>query len=193
MDEAEVTPVSAPQEQFGIVGEWMWASDLYDATEKQTQVIFDRFEEMGVTDIYLLVKGTNGTVYFNNTETALAKAYPDRDILAEAIELAHARGIRLHAWITSANDKAYKTAYPDEGLYHFVRGRDNDIVNIASENFIQYMEALMTELAENYEIDDASIRLYPATIIICNGWGPEDIAELEERGAGCRPPQGIDQ
>ena len=181
-DEAEVTPVSAPQEQFDIVGEWLWSSDLRSASEEQNQLMFDRFEEMGVTDIYLLVKGTNGTVAFNKTETALQKDDPDRDILEEAIELAHARGIRLHAWITSANDKAYKTAYPDEGLYHFVRGRDNDIVNIASENFIQYMEALMTELAENYEIDGLHFD-YIRYNHICNGWGPEDIAELEERGA----------
>ena len=111
MTEAEVTPVSAPQEQFDIVGEWLWSSDLRSASEEQNQLMFDRFEEMGVTDIYLLVKGTNGTVAFNKTETALQKDDPDRDILEEAIELAHARGIRLHAWITSANDKAYKTAY----------------------------------------------------------------------------------
>lgn len=180
-DDAQATPKSAPQREFEIVGEWLWSSTLHDATPVQCEEIFDRYEEMGVTDIYLLVKGTAGSVYFNDTTVALKKAYADRDILKEAVELAHARGIRLHAWITSANDTAYKTAHPDEGLYQFVRGRDNNIINMTSENFVSYMEDLVGEMVENYNVDGLHFD-YIRYNHIANGWGPEDIAEMEKRG-----------
>ena len=49
--------------------------------------------------------------------------------------------------------KLYKEKNPDEGLYHFVRGRDNDVVNITSSQYTEYMKAIIRELVANYDID----------------------------------------
>ena len=170
------------QTEFPIVGAWMWPGSVYDITEDEAQELFQSYKELGITDLYFLVKGTNGTVYFNKTNTAIEKAHSDRDVLDEAINLAHANGIRLHAWFTSANDKLYKEKNPDEGLYHFVRGRDNDVVNITSSQYTEYMKAIIRELVANYDIDGIHFD-YIRYNHVCNGWGPEDIEELERRGA----------
>lgn len=170
------------QTEFPIVGAWMWPGSVYDIAEDEAQELFQSYKELGITDLYFLVKGTNGTVYFNKTNTAIEKAHSDRDVLDEAINLAHANGIRLHAWFTSANDKLYKEKNPDEGLYHFVCGRDNDVVNITSSQYTEYMKAIIRELVANYDIDGIHFD-YIRYNHVCNGWGPEDIEELERRGA----------
>lgn len=178
---AACAPASAEQD-FAIVGEWMWSSTIYDAGEGGAEKLFSRAAEMGVTDVYLLIKGTLGTVSFNKTDNALVKAHEDRDLLQEAIDAAHARGIRLHAWFTSSNDSAYKAAYPDSGLWHYVRGRDNDIVHLADEGFIAYMESVITDLCSNYDIDGLHLD-YIRYNHLCNGWSADDLAKLAERGA----------
>ncbi len=178
---ATLTPAVALDE-FGIVGEWMWSSTLYDAGADGAQKLFSRAADMGVTDVYLLVKGTLGTVSFNNTDSALAKSYEDRDVLQEAIDAAHANGIRLHAWITSSNDSAYKAAHPESGLFHFVRGRDNDIVDMTNQGFIAYMKDVLTDLCTNYDIDGLHLD-YIRYNHLCNGWSEVDLAALTAMGA----------
>ena len=168
--------------QFSIVGEWLWASTIYDAGTNGAEKILSRCKDMGITDVYLLVKGTAGTVYFNNTNVALKKAYPDRDILQDVITAAHAKGIRVHAWLTSFNDAAYKAAYPDSGLYHYVRGRDNDVIHPLDAGFNTYMENLITELATNYDIDGLHLD-YIRYNHVCNGWSAEDFAAVVTLGS----------
>ena len=54
-----------------IVAEWMWASTVYDAGVGGADVIMARAARAGVTDIYFMVKGTGGRLFYLNT------AYPD--------------------------------------------------------------------------------------------------------------------
>lgn len=186
MKKQKLSAFSAFQKPFPIVGEWLYASDISRVTKELAALRFDRFREMGVTDLYLLVKGTKGMVCFQKTRVALKKDHSDgqRDILEEAIRLAHERGIRLHAWITSANDATYKAAHPEEGLWSFseAKGNYSDIINCTGENYIHYMEELLTELAVNYDIDGLHLD-YIRYNHLTNGWGKSDYAELARRGA----------
>ncbi len=174
--------VLAQQAQFPMVGEWLWASTIYDLGADGANTIFTRCAEMGVTDVYLLVKGTAGTVYYNNTEIALQKAYEDRDILQEAIDAAHANGIRLHAWFTAASDAAYKAHDETAGLWHYVRERDNAFIDTTNVGFLQYMEDLVTEIAANYAIDGIHLD-YIRYNHLANGWSQADFDALESMGA----------
>ena len=176
-------PASAEKTQdFAIVGEWMWASSIYDAGAQGAETLFNRAAQMGVTDVYLLVKGTLGTVSFNKTETALKKAHEDRDLLQEAIDAAHAHGIRLHAWLTSSNDAAYKEQFPEAGLWHYTRGRDNNVIDMTDAGFVAYMEKVVGEMCANYDIDGMHLD-YIRYNHLCNGWSEEDLAALAARGA----------
>lgn len=171
-----VLPVSASAagKDFDIVGEWMWSDTVYKAGAGGVNEIFSRCAEMGVTDVYLLVKGTKGTVSFNNTQVALEKSYADRDVLQESIDAAHDNGIRLHAWFMSIQDNAYKAAHPDAGLAHYKRGKDNANINPTDAGYNAYMDALVAEVAKNYDVDGIhfdNARYNHA----CNGWSTDDV------------------
>ena len=190
-DEISVVP-KEQKNKPGIVGEWLWSSTVYNLGADGAEKIVNTYADVGITDIYLLVKGTNGTVYYAKEDadnpSGAPKAYTDRDVLEEVVAAAHAKGIRVHAWITSANDRAYKTAHKDEGRYQFIRGRDDDPVanyNISflSENFIDYSRRVAAEIARNYDVDGLHfdcIRYNHAG----NGWGPEDRAMLTKPAGG---------
>ena len=79
----------------GVVGEWIWGSTI---VEDGAEEVIGCCAEAGVTDVYLLVKGTGGKLAYRQTQfTNLTDT--DRDVLQETIDAAHARGIRVHAWI----------------------------------------------------------------------------------------------
>ncbi len=162
-----------------IIGEWLWCSDVYACGADR---IFDNYQHAGVTDVYLLTKGTAGKVAFNAPSVALGRFYEDRDILQESIDAAHARGIRLHAWLTSSHDALYKQHHPEAGLYHIKEGRVRDIIRICDEPFTQYMEQLITQMTRAYDIDGLHLD-YIRYNHMTNGWGPEDIAQYEAAGA----------
>ena len=169
-----------------IVGEWLWASTVYNLGADGAEKIADNCAEMGITDLYLLVKGTNGTVYYAKEDavnpSGAPRAYTDRDILQEVIDAAHGKNIRVHAWITSANDKEYKLAHPEEGRWQFIRGRDNNYISFLSENFIDYSKRVAAEIAANYDVDGLHFD-YIRYNHAANGWGPED-REMLTREAG---------
>jgi len=191
VDEIEVIPKEHTNESE-TVGEWLWASTVYSLGTDGAEKIVNAYADVGITDIYLLVKGTNGTVYYTredaNDPSGAPKAYTDRDVLEEVITAAHAKAIKVHAWITSANDKAYKIAHKEEGRYQFVRGREDSSVanyNISflSGNFIDYSKKVAAEIVNNYDVDGLHfdyIRYNHAG----NGWGPEDRAMLTKPAGG---------
>lgn len=174
--------VNAPQHEDEIIGEWIWGDTLADAGVDGTKTIINRCAEMGITDIYLLVKGTSGTIGWLKTSYTDNLSRTDRDILQEVIDLAHPHGIRVHAWVCNMEDKAYKAAHPESGMWHYVRGRDNNRINPYDEGYQAYMCSLVTELIQNYDVDGIHFD-YIRYNHACNGWSDEDIANLEEMGA----------
>lgn len=181
--EIKVVPVSEDRGELKVVGEWLWASEVHGRGPNGAEIMMERAAEMGVNDIYLLVKGTGGTVSFLKSETALAKAYNDRDILQEVIDAAHKRGIKVHAWYTSAFDTTYAAKYPDEVMYHYRNGRNQEtkVIHLRSENYIKYMKDIITEMVTNYDVDGIHFD-YIRYNHIANGWGPEDSEQMAEYG-----------
>ena len=165
-----------------IVGEWIWSSTVADAGAGGAEELMSRCSELGVTDVYLLVKGTAGTISWLETAYTDNLARTDRDVLQEVIDAAHPRGIRVHAWLCSLEDAAYKDAHPESGVWHYVRERDNNIINPYDEGYRAYMCDLVTELVANYDIDGLHFD-YIRYNHAANGWGETDIAALEAMGA----------
>ncbi len=173
---------SAASSSSGIVGEWIQGTTVYDAGVDGAATIIGRCAEMGITDVYLLVKGTAGTLGYLNTQYTENLSRTDRDILQEVIDAAKPYGIRVHAWICCMEDAAYKTANPESGMYHYVRGQDNNRINPYDEGYQEYMCNIVTELLTNYDIDGIHLD-YIRYNHLCNGWSDTDRANLEALGA----------
>ena len=140
-----VRAAEAPSDS--IVGEWMWGSTIADLGTDGAEKIMARCAEMGVTDVYLLVKGTAGKLGYLNTQYKDALSRTNRDVLQEAIDAAHPRGIRIHAWICSMEDENYKAKHPEAGMWHYIRARDNNRINLYDEGYVKYMSTIAAELA----------------------------------------------
>ena len=178
-----VTPAGAsdtPDDNM-IIGEWMWGSTIASMGDDGAEKIMTRCAEMGITDVYLLVKGTGGTLGYLNTQYKHALTRTNRDVLQEAIDAAHPRGIRIHAWICNVEDSYYKSQHNNAGLFHYIRGYDNDYISLNDEGYREYMMNIVTELAA-YDIDGLHLD-YIRYNHLANGWSQEDLIALEQMGA----------
>lgn len=164
-----------------IVGEWMWASTIADLGENGAELIMQRCSETGITDVYLLVKGTGGTLGYLKTKYTDNLSRKNRDVLQEAIDAAHKRGIRLHAWICNMEDSTYKKAHPEAGMWHYIRERDNDKINLYDEGYRKYMTTVAAEVAA-YDIDGLHLD-YIRYNHLTNGWSEKDIEAMKAMGA----------
>ncbi len=168
---------------FKMVGEWLWANTVYEAGENGAEIICSRYAEMGTTDIVLLVKGNLGRVCYLKGDTPLARSeYGGRDILQEVLDAAHAHGIRVHAWVCNSGDATYKEHYPEAGMYHYENGRDNNRINFYDEGYRTYIEKLVTEMLENYDVDGFHFDYIRYNHLV-NGWSETDFANLQAMGA----------
>ena len=144
-------PAQANVESNGIVGEWIWSSTIYEAGEDGAEAILSRCAANGITDVYILIKGTKGNLAYLNTEYKNL-SYTDRDVLQEAIDAGHAHGIRVHAWICNTEDANYRAAHPKAGMYHYNTGYSSNRINLYDEGYLEYMQNVVRELAA-YDID----------------------------------------
>ncbi len=161
------------------LGIWMWA-DLplrHGAERASADCAF-----AGVTDIFFLTKGLNGRASCAPIGGVLGVADPDRDLLRELLDAAHARGIRVHAWLTSASDALYKAAHPESGLVHFTRGRDRDIVSIADEAYARYLEGFVAALVRQYPVDGLHLDYIRYNHAVY-GWSEDDARRYADAGA----------
>ena len=169
--------------RFKIVGEWLWANTVYEAGVDGAEKICSRYAEMGITDIVLLVKGNLGRIAYLKGEAALARSdYEGRDILQEVLTAAHAQGLRVHAWICHSGDATYKETFPEAGMYHYVKGRDNNRINLYDPGYRSYMEKVVTELLRDYDVDGLHFD-YIRYNHLANGWSEIDFANLKAMGA----------
>ncbi|MBO4972211.1 MAG: family 10 glycosylhydrolase [Clostridia bacterium] len=178
---ASTVSASAKPSSNGIVGEWMWGSSIADAGKDGAEKIMTRCAELGITDVYLLVKGTGGKLGYLKTKYTSSLSRTDRDILQEAIDAAHPKGIRIHAWICNMEDTAYKEAHNDAGMWHYIRARDNNKINLYDPGYLEYMTTVAKELAA-YDIDGLHFD-YIRYNHLANGWGENDFEALKRMGA----------
>ena len=172
-----------------IVGEWMWAGTVHDAGEGGAERIFSRCADAGITDVYLMVKGTGGRLFYLKTKHTEARVVSDRDVLGEAIAAAHAHGIRLHAWICNLRDVNYKASHPDALMMPYVVGSETSRIDPRNNGYRDYMADVAAELAE-YDIDGLHLD-YIRYKSLESGWGESDFAALAERGADARDTHAV--
>lgn len=90
-------------------GVWMYGSTLL-VNDIQTEV--DKLANNNINEVYLLVKGTAGT---------LLKA----DKLADFITKAHAKEMKVYLWYAVFKDSTYLNEHPDAHVYHCPNPSEN--------------------------------------------------------------------
>lgn len=161
---------------MAIFGVWMWPKSVrvYGA-----KVVAERCRRLGVTDIYFLTKGLSGAASYHS---AIAPVDCERDLLGELLDAAHALGIRVHAWFTSASDEIYKEKHPESGRYHYIKGRNQGLISLADEGYIGYMADVVHELCRTYPVDGLHLDYIRYNHLIY-GWSDEDQARYAAEGA----------
>jgi len=162
---------------MAVFGVWMWPTSVL---ESGAQRVVERCGQIGVTDIYFLTKGLAGTASFRSAAVPMVRS--DRDLLGELLTCAHARGIRVHAWLTSASDEHYKALHPESGRCHYRRGRDRGLISLTDEGYLVYMENTVRELCRLYDIDGLHLD-YIRYNHLLYGWSEEDQARYAAAGA----------
>ncbi len=139
---AEETPAvrATANVEDGIVGMWLWNDTM---SKYGASTLFSQYSKTGVTDVYLLIKGTAGSVNTSALTTAINAAKP--------------YGIRVHAWIMAARDDAFLKSNSGANYFHFRTGYDwtantsDDIphgyVNLRNSAYQTYMVKLVKQLA----------------------------------------------
>lgn len=164
-----------------IVGKWIWGSTIADLGADGAEIMMSRCADEGITDVYLLVKGTGGMLGYLNTQYKNLLTRKNRDVLQETIDAGHKRGIRIHAWICVVEDESYKSIHPDAGMWHYIRARDNNFIAPWDEGYREYMGNVAKELAQ-YDIDGLHFD-YIRYNHNANGWSEKDFENLAAMGA----------
>ena len=159
-----------------MLGVWMWPESVEKRSARET---VDRCVKAGVTDIFFLAKRLSGLVSFHS---GIAPRGQERDLLGEMLSAAHERGVRVHAWVTSANDEAYKAAHPESGRCHYARGRDKGLISLRDEGYLSYMQGILREMARNYDIDGLHLD-YIRYNHLTYGWDEKDKRRYAAAGA----------
>ena len=175
--------VSATQnaKSDAIVGKWIWGSTIADLGVDGAEIMMSKCADEGITDVYLLVKGTAGKLGYLKTQYTNILSRTNRDVLQETIDAAHKRGIRVHAWICVVQDEAYKAAHSDAGMWHYIRERDNNFITPYDEGYREYIGNVARELAA-YDIDGLHFD-YIRYNHNANGWSEKDFENLVAMGA----------
>ncbi len=161
---------------MAVLGVWMWSRSI---RLRGADEVISHCADAGVTDIYFLVKGLLGTAAY---KSRLVPADGERDLLAEALDAAHKRNIRLHAWFTTACDEQYVSVHPESGRYHCRKGPDNQMVSLPDQGYQRYMENAVREICRNYPIDGLHLD-YIRYNHVTSGWSETDLQGYAAEGA----------
>ena len=164
-----------------IVGKWIWGNTIAELGTDGAEILMSRCVSEGITDVYLLIKGTGGKLGYLKTQYTDILVRNNRDVLQETIDAAHKRGIRVHAWICVVQDETYKNNHPDAGVWHYTRGQYSNFITPYDEGYRAYLGNVAKELAQ-YDIDGLHFD-YVRYNHNANGWGEKDFERLAAMGA----------
>lgn len=149
----EPEPQPEPQPTVNI-GTYLWGEDLYALGDHGAETLAQMYAKTNIKTVYLLVKGTKGTVGFLANPTGEFKlAREDRDILQEVTTAMHAKNIKVYAWIYCSEDAYYGETHPDECCYHFRNGTKGQIPDMNSAAFSAYLARMIQVIRANYQVD----------------------------------------
>jgi len=161
---------------MSISGVWMWPQSIVVHGAQRTVSWCKR---AGITDIYFLTKGLKGETAY---PSEIALACSSHDLLGELLREAHAAGIRVHAWFTSACDDTYKQLHPESGRCHYARGKDRELISLTDAGYLSYMKQILRELCAKYDIDGVHLD-YIRYNHLMYGWAEEDLSRYTAAGA----------
>ncbi|MBR4961076.1 MAG: family 10 glycosylhydrolase [Clostridia bacterium] len=161
---------------MAVLGVWMWSRSI---RLRGAEDVMSHCAAAGVTDVYFLVKGLLGKGAYRSR---LVPMDGERDLLAEALEAAGKRNIRVHAWFTTCCDEQYVAAHPESGRWHILKGPDNQMVSLADEGYQAYMENAVREICRSYPLDGIHLD-YIRCNHITSGWSEADLHAYREEGA----------
>ena len=161
---------------MAIFGVWMWPQSIELHGAQKTISYCSR---AGITDIYFLTKGLKGETAY---PSEFAPAMCSRDLLSELLCAAHAKGVRVHAWFTSACDAHYKDLHPESGRHHYMRGKDRELISLTDEGYLAYMKKIIGEVCSKYDIDGLHLD-YIRYNHLLYGWSEEDLQRYAADGA----------
>lgn len=158
---------------FGQSQKGVWLTDIASSALDSKEGIEEavtRCKSFGIDQIYVVVWNRGYTLYPSTIMERefgkkVAPRFADRDMLKELIEIAHTKGLKVHAWFEFGFSSSYQEA--DGG--HILTKKpswkaiDNE-GNLVSKNGFQWMNAfdpevqnflisLIQEVMENYDID----------------------------------------
>ncbi len=140
-----------------IIGDWLWTSTV---ETRGATTLMDEYAKAGITDVYVLVKGTGGKVGWNSSVSGTSRSY-SYDMLQTVISAAKPHGIRVHPWIMAGHDDHYVTNIDSGAIaWHFRYGDSGSDgnggtitrrINLRNTAYINYMKQLVAELC-TYDI-----------------------------------------
>ena len=157
-------------------GVWLWQQNIIDFGAEK---VISYLKCAGFTDVFFLTKGLNGKAAFLS---GICPHASERDLLRELIDSAHASGIRVHAWFTSASDDHYKSLHPESGRCHFKKGKDRGLISLKNADYLSYLKRIIKEMLLNYSVDGVHLD-YIRYNHMLYGWDENDLLAYQKEGA----------
>lgn len=141
------------------------------STREEVAYFMESARLAGVTTVHLVVKQdeddviASGTVFYRSAVAPVWKDMRSLDLLAVAVDEAHARGLRLYAWIPQFHDAAAAAAHPDWEMQVAVDGvavpygdRSRQVfVNPVDPAVRAYEQAIVEEVVGGYGVDGVDL------------------------------------
>ncbi len=148
-----------------IRGIWVWGTSI---SEYGIEKAVEEFKEMGITDVFLLVKGTMGRVCWPS-KIALATSQ-DVSVLPRTRAACSENNLRFHAWFIITQDKTYLEQNWTSGMWgipiesepvqeyrlgeHRCFRISTAVVDFASDiRYKEYVLSLIAEVINDYAPD----------------------------------------
>ena len=168
-------PLDRPVAQSEVRAMWLDRGTIVKAKSKEDLVpIFDRMAKAGINTVFFETVNSGYTIYPSRVAPQQNPLVKGWDPLADAISLAHERGIELHAWVwtfAAVNQRhnvildlprnylgPVLSKHPDWGAtdhegsrFHYSSGKV--FFDPANPEVQNYLSSLLTEIATDYDVD----------------------------------------
>ncbi|MBE9155236.1 family 10 glycosylhydrolase [Nodosilinea sp. LEGE 06152] len=164
-----------PVDQGEIRAVWLDRGTIVQAKSPQgLSAIFDKLAAAGINTVFFETVNAGYTIYPSQVAPEQNPLTRGWDPLAAAVELAHQRGMTLHAWVwvfAAGNQRHNRLLnqpadYPgpvisqhptwagyDNSGNRIPRGQDKPFLDPANPEVRSYLTRLMTEIVTQYEVD----------------------------------------
>ncbi|MGB5975345.1 MAG: family 10 glycosylhydrolase, partial [Nodosilinea sp.] len=164
-----------PVDQGEIRAVWLDRGTIVAARSPQgLSQVFNRLAAAGINTVFFETTNAGYTIYPSQVAPKQNPLIRDWDPLAAAVDLAHQRGMTLHAWVWvfAAGNRRHNrllnhpadylgpviTQHPSWAAYdnsgrHIPRGQDKPFLDPANPEVRSYLTRLMTEIVTQYEVD----------------------------------------